>query len=543
MKRKQLLNMIDSDLIDRLYGYCYRRTASGHEAEGLCSDILFALVRAGNAEGELREPEAFIWRVAHNVYANYSEGRHNRTAHTIAGDPDELIARMADNSIDETDEDRRKLAHILHEIAFLSAIYRNVTVDYYLDGLSTAAIAKKHGIAEVTVRQRLFSARDTIRKGVRNMEKTMEKPLALEKINLNIWGSGNPLCGDPREVCTRQLSKHIVWMCKQKPVTAPEVSTALHLPTLYAEEELNIQCRGMNGKYGLLRKLDNGRYTLNFVLLDEKEVDELQNIYLRRIPEICDRFIAYLEANKESLLALPYLNRNKDINLILWSIIKRISNILDSNICNTLSEVMGNIPEPDRPFSVFGWRCRQNEPHYGSGMDGIHAQDICGYSYVTITNIYNQYIKAHFHCAHNISTDKALQLAIRAVEGLDVATLSEGEREYAAKAIECGYLYREGDTLYTKIVTYREEDSDRILAFADNFARALQNEWFDIASEIASFIKKAIPEHLIAEYRYVNDIAALPLFTKLTEALLEYRLLKLPERELGAEGCWMTVKK
>ena len=543
MKREQLLNIIDSDLIDRLYGYCYRRTASGHEAEALCSDILFALVRAGNGEGELREPEAFIWRVAHNVYANYSEGRHSRAVHMAAGDPDELIARIADGDEDETGEDRQKLANILHEIAFLSAIYRNVTVDYYLDGLSTAAIAKKYGIAEVTVRQRLFSARDTIRKGVMNMEKTMEKPLALEKIDLNIWGSGSPMWGDPREVCTRQLSKHIVWMCKQKPATAREVSEVLHLPMLYAEEELNIQCRGMNGKYGLLRKLDNGRYALNFVLLDEKEVDELQDIYLRRISKICDRFVAYVDANRETLLSLPYLNQKKDLNLILWSLIKSVSTTLNNNIGNTLSDVMSNLSEPDRPFSVYGHRYRQNEPSYGSGMDGIHAQNLCGYSSVSVVNIYNQYITAHFHCAHNLAIDKVLQLAIRAIEGLAVSDLSDEERESAAKAIECGYLYRDGDTLYTKIITYREDDSREIMAFAGNFARELREEWLDIANDVAAFIRKVIPEHLIAEYRYVNDIANLPLFTKLTEALLERGLLKLPESQPGAEGCWMTVKK
>ena len=543
MKREQLLNIIDSDLIDRLYGYCYRRTASGHEAESLCSDILFALVRAGNGEGELREPEAFIWRVAHNVYANYSEGRHSRAVHMAAGDPDELISRIADIDEDETGKERQKLERILHEIAFLSAIYRNVTIDYYLDGLSTSDIAKKHGIAEVTVRQRLFSARDTIRKGVMNMEKTMEKPLALEKINLNIWGSGSPMWNDPREVCTRQLSKHIVWMCKQKPATAREVSEALHLPMLYAEEELNIQCRGMNGKYGLLRKLDNGRYALNFVLLNENEVDALQDIYLRRIPEICDRFVAYVDANCETLLALPYLNQKKDLNLILWSLIKSVSTTLNNNIGNTLCAVMGNLSEPDRPFSVYGHRCRQNEPYYGSGMDGIHAQNLCGYSSVSVVNIYNQYIKAHFHCAHNLAIDKALQLAIRAIEGLAVSDLSEEERESAAKAIECGYIYREGDTLYTKIITYREDDSQEIMAFAENFARELREEWLNIANDVAAFIRKVIPEHLIAEYRYVNDIANLPLFTKLTEALLERGLLKLPESQPGAEGCWMTVKK
>ena len=36
----------------------------------------------------------------------------------------------------------------------------------------------------------------------------------------------------------------------------------------FVEEELDIQCRGSNGEYGLLRRLDNGKYQINFLLLD-----------------------------------------------------------------------------------------------------------------------------------------------------------------------------------------------------------------------------------------------------------------------------------
>lgn len=69
-----------------------------------------------------------------------------------------------------------------------------------------------------------------------------------------------------------------------------------------------------------------------------------------------------------------------------------------------------------------------------------------------LENIYITRIKPHFHCGLNIAAHPQLQLALRAIEGLDVNTLSELEKEHAAKAIECGYLYREGEMLYTKIL-------------------------------------------------------------------------------------------
>lgn len=69
----------------------------------------------------------------------------------------------------------------------------------------------------------------------------------------------------------------------------------------------------------------------------------------------------------------------------------------------------------------------------------------CGYAEIQADNIYNTRINAHFHCGHNIANDAQLQLALRSIEGLDMNTLSYMEKEHVAKAIENGYLYREGE--------------------------------------------------------------------------------------------------
>ena len=51
MKKNELLNLIDEELIGKLYGFCYDRTDTSHDTEELCSDIIYALVKSGNADG------------------------------------------------------------------------------------------------------------------------------------------------------------------------------------------------------------------------------------------------------------------------------------------------------------------------------------------------------------------------------------------------------------------------------------------------------------------------------------------------------------
>ena len=272
MKKQELLKYFDDELLDKLFGFCYARTSDSYEAEELCSDIIFALVKSANTDGEIESIYPFIWRVARNVYADFSNKRRQHTEVFYDGDAEEIFAFIADE--DDSDDSRERLSAIYRRIAFLTAAYREVMILFYLEGLSTAEIANRQKISEGAVRQRLFSARQKIKSEVEEMADTYNKPVSLDKINFVFWGTGSPDWGDPSTVCYRTLSNHIVWLCHKKPMSAAEIAEALNVPTLYVEEELEILRRGANGKYGLLRRLDNGKYAINFVLFDKETIEK-----------------------------------------------------------------------------------------------------------------------------------------------------------------------------------------------------------------------------------------------------------------------------
>lgn len=92
----------------------------------------------------------------------------------------------------------------------------------------------------------------------------------------------------------------------------------------YIEEELEIQCHGENGNYGMLRKLDNGKYTVNIHLVDYDEYDQANKIYEKHLPEFCNVIKNTLKQNTEKIFSFPYLNNQKDLRFIIWSLISRI---------------------------------------------------------------------------------------------------------------------------------------------------------------------------------------------------------------------------
>jgi len=541
MKKQDLLKIIDDGLLEKLFGFCYARTNDSHEAEELCSDIIYALVKAARSEGEIESVYPFVWRVARNVYADFSNDRRKRTETLYEGDSDEILQSISEE--DTSDDTAELLTSVYRRIAFLTKAYREVMILFYIDGLSTAQIANKQGTSEVSVRQRLFSARQRIKSEVKEMAETYNKPVALDKIYYVILGTGHPAWGDPREVCKRMFSNHIVWLCHKKPMSASEIADELNVPTVYVEEELMILCKGENGKYGLLRRLDNGKYALNFILLDKEVFEKANEIYTAQLPKICETIANYIEEHETEYLAFPYLNKRVDMNLILWQQIFKIASVFSNCVQYALEKkYFANVEAVERPFSVFGYV--DNGKRYGCGWDGANAQNVCGFSDVHLDNIYVTRIKKHFSCGLNVSKDTKIQLALRAIEGLDITSLSETEKEHAAKAIGCGYLYRDGDMLYTKILVSSDSDRNRLF----DISNAMQNGYFDndaeiVAEKIAALIKKYVPDYLLGEWRFANILASLPVIDGVIDCLIEKGVLTPPDDGIGAEGCWMSVEK
>ena len=547
MKQSELLNLIDRTLLENLYGFCYRRTSDHYESDELCSDILHAYVTAVSRGGAIADPTAFLWKIAHNVYADFSERRRKRAETEAMLDPDitpDDIPCEDDEEIMEIRNER--LTAIYRQIAFLGRAYRDVMIAFYLDGVSIAEIARREHTSVGAIKQRLFTAREKIKGEVTNMTTTNENAMKLQQMNWNVWGTGNPTTGQAAAHCQRQFSQHLVWLCRKQARTAKELSELLCVPMGYVEEELGIQCFGESG-YGMLRKTEDGKYISNVIMFDRAEIAAAQKIYLDRIPALCDVIVRFAEAHLDEYMSYPYLNKTVDKNLVLWRHVKHYSGMVDWEVENALRGVFADVTETsDRPYSQFIYEDDPNARYWGGGADGIGGADIAGYKRLQIANLYNSTLQPHFRCGHNISDDPVLLLAIHALEGISMETLTEAEKEHAAKAIQCGYLYRDGDMLYTKFLC--EPMGESMTGNTTNVDhRPLTADIVpicrEIAEELSVLLRKILPAHLLGEYRFANILAGIPLDDSLIETLIAKGLLTAPENGVGAEGMWMQIEK
>lgn len=547
MKTNETLKLLDDkDLLDKIYHFSYHRCNTSFEAEDLCSDIILAVISAIHKQIRIENFYAFVWTIARRVYADYCEKR-NAERQVFSIENSDLMLVSKENEIEEFIEEaaeQEQISRIFKEIAFLSKAYREVMVMFYIDELKIKEIATRLNINETTVKQRLFSARNSVKKEVETMS---ERTYVLKPIKLAISGTGNPCGNDPSSKAERMFSQNLIYLCKDKPKSAKELSEELCVPMPYIEEELEIQCRGENGKYGMLRKLDNGKYAVNIHLVDYDEYDQANKIYEKHLPEFCEAIKNALKQNGEKILSFPYLSKQKDLRFIMWSLISRTVWDFEERINKVLAEkYFSDIVPVNRAFScvAVAYTDEQYPAFEFYGSDGIDATSIGGYKSVYVSNIYGKRIEKHFYCEHNLSHDPKLLMVLKAIGGIAVDDLSESEKEIAAKALECGYLRKSENIIEPKIIVIDRKNDMDFYNLSFDFNNDMGTVIEQIAAELSAFMRTHIPEPLMNEYQiYTSLIAGVRILAKAIEECINEGLLVKPENKVGAEGVLMIVER
>ncbi|MCD7751337.1 MAG: hypothetical protein LUI10_06300 [Lachnospiraceae bacterium] len=240
-----------------------------------------------------------------------------------------------------------------------------------------------------------------------------------------------------------------------------------------------------------------------------------------------------------------------------------------------------------RPFScaVIAFEGDQDTDVYGN--DGISANSICGYQSVLVSNLYGKRIEKHFSCGHNLALDQKLLMTLRAIGGLNSDDLTEEELEIAAKAIKCGYLRKRENTAgsYTKdpripetailkpgntipatpepantqqsvfdpvstepiilepaIIVIDSKDEPAFYSVCRTFNDGMEQITDQIAGQLAAFMHKHLPGHLLNEFAVYHTLIA----DAMTESAAIEECLKmgiLSEPVTGAEGVLMVVSR
>lgn len=493
--------------IEKVYGYAVRHTYSREEADELAQEILFTAVRKLPGLRDEGRFEPWLWGVADNVAKSFRRKLGKQRA-MYSYDALENLS-YEDEYFDEQEEIYDSLRT---RIAMLSAIYRDIIVLYYYDGLSTKTISKKLDIPEGTVRWRLTEARKKLKKECAEMKETALRPV---KMRLDIYGSGNydgKTIPFPNVYIEDALSQNILYYCYEQPGSVEELAKVCGVPAYYVEERIE----------NLLRReavieVSRGKYQTDFIIWSDKYGIYCEENAEKALMPIMAELLEALGGIAREAAGIDFYKAGQSEDDLFY--------LYGAMAFSLASERYCQLPYPEyktkydgNPWSYVGYMETGKHPRTGLGTQkGINPDGRIGCSHIS------------YHCIPGIASRPMMYTNyINACE--DILSGSSAEDiDSAADAIRDGYIVKKQDGGF--LVTapfFTAEQKAAFDAIADRYLAPLMPAYSETVSRFIAGYKKLFPKHLGDDADRMCRNMFMGLYTAIIEYAQRTEAIKMP---------------
>lgn len=249
--------MTNNEII-QYYDYLMRlaesKCNSQADAEDLVGDTMLAAFTYTYKGGTIMHPKTWL---VNTLYHKFNENLRKKYRSPITVCLDESL----DIAEEETEEylSSEEAAKVRKELNHLAYITREVMIRFYYGNQSVANIAEELHIPEGTVKSRLFSGRNQIKKGLESME-TRENSLP-RRLYLSFGGSEG-LKGEPMSLVEDDLiAQNLLILAYEKPITVSDLSKSIGIPAAYIEPIIK---KLVDGE--LMVQTDRGKVYSDFII-------------------------------------------------------------------------------------------------------------------------------------------------------------------------------------------------------------------------------------------------------------------------------------
>ena len=316
--RDKLITEFTKNYLGKIFYFCLKKTGKNIEAEDLTQDIAFQIITTLNNGTIPTSFSAWVWQIARNRYSVWAKQKHNQNKSITGFDIEDYEIEDESKNVLDKLIDKKQIALLRRELAFIKSNYRDIIVAYYIENVSVRNIAEKLSLSPNAVQQRLHRARIVLKEGMNMTREFGTRSYNPE--NVTFAATGNQPSGLPWKAVKRKIPNNILLQANNNPSTLEELSMELGIALPYIEEEVEILHRAT-----LLEKQGN-KYITNFLILSK---DCQIDIYheLRKTAKEKSRLIKELITSTEIRSAcLPCTD--VDDNTIYWWFITRIIDIL-----------------------------------------------------------------------------------------------------------------------------------------------------------------------------------------------------------------------
>ncbi|MCL2406604.1 MAG: RNA polymerase sigma factor [Defluviitaleaceae bacterium] len=285
MKPKEL-----EDYVEYFLKVAIQKCGNLDEAQDLCQETMLAALNYLASRKEIRDIKAWLSSVMNRKFYDALRRKYKLPSISI----DNAVMLVADNEI-EAITDIGEAEELRKQIAFLSRIYREVIVRYYLHGESVEDISKALDIPTGTVKSRLSSSRTQIKKGFNGMENYTKNSYEPQILYVGI--SGEPgINGEPYNFTNNNIiGQNLLILAYDKPVTETELAKAIGIPTAYIESIIETLVSAE-----LMKRVGNKVYT-DFIIYSHDDADAKIKSQIGLIDDNFDLFWKPLQSGLDKL--------------------------------------------------------------------------------------------------------------------------------------------------------------------------------------------------------------------------------------------------
>ncbi len=147
---KQAFGELYSRYLKKIYSYVYHRTGNTHDAEDLTAKVFMrALSHIGNYEDRGLPFQAWLYRIAHNIVANWHRDQGRRKIIAL----DDYVAHsLKSDAPDRLAEESEEQAQLMEAVQRLPEDRQQLLLLKFIEGMSNAQIGAIMGRTEGAVK-------------------------------------------------------------------------------------------------------------------------------------------------------------------------------------------------------------------------------------------------------------------------------------------------------------------------------------------------------------------------------------------------------
>ncbi len=501
--------------IEKVYGYAINHTYSREEADELAQEILFTAVRELPKLRDESRFEPWLWGVARNVSNVFRRNMGKQRAMYSYDVLENLFYEDEYPSVQEEIYDALRT-----KIAMLSAIYRDIIILHYYDGLSTKTISERLNVSDGTVRWRLSEARKKLKKECDKMNETALRPI---KMKLNIYGNGNyngKTIPFPTVYIDDALSQNILYYCYEEPSSVEDLAKICGVPAYYIEERIENLL-----KRDAIIEAVKGKYQTDFIIWSDKYGIYCEEHAEKALLPIMDEVIFALNSIAEEANMIDFYKAEKCDNDLRYLYGVMAFAYVSEHYCKL-------------PYPLFKKKYDGNEWCYlGNVETGKHKRIDIGIQHSA--NLGNR--GGFSHTSYNsISGITFRPMMYDNYINVCADILYHGtskDIESVANAIQDGYIIKRSDgSFFVTVPSFTKEQKAEFDAISEKYLAPIMPRYNEIVETFIQGYKKLFPKHLRCDAERMCKNMFIGMYSVIVEYAQRTGKLSMP-----SENCYCDV--